>query len=58
MMPLVRGELVGLIWVRPLEVGRHALAAIGELRNIAATYGAERFDPRPLRVKSTTRPDK
>jgi len=25
MMPLVHGELVGLIWVRPLKVGQDAL---------------------------------
>ncbi|MFF1445940.1 hypothetical protein [Streptomyces sp. NPDC058295] len=36
MMPLVRGELVGLIWVRPLKVGQDALAGIAELANIAA----------------------
>ncbi|MFI8348046.1 hypothetical protein [Streptomyces sp. NPDC085596] len=36
MMPLVRGELVGLIWVRPLKVGQDALAGIAELANVAA----------------------
>ncbi|SCF60657.1 hypothetical protein GA0115259_1000924, partial [Streptomyces sp. MnatMP-M17] len=36
MMPLVRGELVGLIWVRPLKDGQDALAGIAELANIAA----------------------
>lgn len=41
MMPLVRGELVGLIWVRPLHVGKDALAGIAELANIAATAGAD-----------------
>ncbi|WP_239076308.1 hypothetical protein [Streptomyces sp. SID9913] len=40
MMPLVRGELVGLIWVRPLKVGQEALAGIAELANIAAAVGA------------------
>jgi hypothetical protein len=33
MMPLVRGELVGLIWARPLKVGQGVLV---ELANIAA----------------------
>ncbi|MFJ6527274.1 hypothetical protein ACIQMZ_18580 [Streptomyces longwoodensis] len=41
MMPLVCGELVGLIWVRPLKVGRDALAGIAELANIAAAAGAD-----------------
>ncbi|MEU2739576.1 hypothetical protein ABZ656_30500 [Streptomyces sp. NPDC007095] len=41
MMPLVRGELVGLIWVRPLKVGQDALAGIAELANIAAAAGAD-----------------
>ncbi|CCK32774.1 hypothetical protein BN159_8396 [Streptomyces davaonensis JCM 4913] len=34
-MPLVRGELVGMIWVRPLKVGQDALAGIAELSNIS-----------------------
>ncbi|MGW6706860.1 hypothetical protein ACWGDE_18475 [Streptomyces sp. NPDC054956] len=41
MMPLVRGELVGLIWARPLYVGKDALAGIAELANIAAAAGAD-----------------
>ncbi|MGW2051996.1 hypothetical protein ACWCPF_43810 [Streptomyces sp. NPDC001858] len=41
MMPLVRGELVGRIWVRPLKVGQDALAGIAELANIAAAAGAD-----------------
>ncbi|MFI1869958.1 hypothetical protein [Streptomyces jumonjinensis] len=39
-MPLVRGELVGMIWVRPLKVGQDALTGIAELANIAAAAGA------------------
>ncbi|MFI6951454.1 hypothetical protein [Streptomyces sp. NPDC050422] len=41
MIPLVRGELVGLVWVRPLKVGQEALAGIAELANIAAAAGAD-----------------
>ncbi|MFI5808438.1 hypothetical protein [Streptomyces sp. NPDC051561] len=41
MMPVVRGELVGLIWGRPLHVGQDALAGIAELSNIAAAAGAD-----------------
>ncbi|MEU1516262.1 hypothetical protein ABZ490_29685 [Streptomyces sp. NPDC005811] len=41
MMPLVRGELVGLVWVRPLRVGQDAVAGIAELANIAAAAGAD-----------------
>ena len=41
MMPLARGELVGLIWARPLKVGQDALAGIAELANIAAAAGAD-----------------
>ncbi|MGW8396157.1 hypothetical protein ACWGLP_05615 [Streptomyces lydicus] len=40
-MPLVRGELVGLIWARPLKAGEDALAGIAELANIAAAAGAD-----------------
>ncbi|UGY90780.1 hypothetical protein [Streptomyces gobiensis] len=40
-MPLVRGELVGLVWVRPLRVGEDALTGIAELANIAAAAGAD-----------------
>ncbi|WP_406450612.1 hypothetical protein OH768_05505 [Streptomyces sp. NBC_01622] len=40
-MPLVRGELVGLIWLRPVEPGRDALTAIASLSNIAAAAGAD-----------------
>lgn len=40
-MPLVRGELVGLIWVRPIEPGDDALNGIAELSNIAAAAGAD-----------------
>ncbi|MCX5497958.1 hypothetical protein OG887_00520 [Streptomyces sp. NBC_00053] len=44
MMPLVRGGLVGLIWVRPLKVGQDALAGIVELANIAAAAGSDEVD--------------
>ncbi|WP_033329770.1 hypothetical protein [Streptomyces yerevanensis] len=40
-MPLVRGELVGLIWVRPLKAGEDALTGIAALSNIAAAAGAD-----------------
>ncbi|MFD7498984.1 hypothetical protein ACFV8T_43090 [Streptomyces sp. NPDC059832] len=40
-MPLVRGELVGLIWVRPIKVGQDALVGIAELANIASVAGAD-----------------
>ncbi|MGW1506707.1 hypothetical protein ACWCQW_51345 [Streptomyces mirabilis] len=40
-MPLVRGELVGLVWVRPIKVGEDALTGIAELANIAAAAGAD-----------------
>lgn len=40
-MPLVRGELVGLIWVRPTEPGKDALTGIAELANIAAAAYAD-----------------
>ncbi|MFE0632754.1 hypothetical protein ACFW3D_38100 [Streptomyces sp. NPDC058864] len=40
-MPVVRGELVGLVWVRPLTVGQDALTGIAELANIAAAAGAD-----------------
>ncbi|MFJ4833371.1 hypothetical protein ACIP79_26200 [Streptomyces sp. NPDC088747] len=40
-MPLVRGELVGLIWVRPLKSGDDALTGIAQLSNIAAAAGAD-----------------
>ncbi|MEU8783778.1 hypothetical protein [Streptomyces sp. NPDC048637] len=39
MTPLVRGELVGLIGVRPLKAGEGALTGIAELANIAAAAG-------------------
>jgi hypothetical protein len=38
---LLRGELVGLIRVRPLKVGEDALTGIAELANIAAAAGAD-----------------
>ncbi|MGA5412095.1 hypothetical protein ACPCSC_33185 [Streptomyces lavendulocolor] len=41
MMPLVRGELVGLIRVRPIKAGEDALAGIADLANIAAAAGAD-----------------
>lgn len=41
MTPLVRGELAGLIWVRPLKAGQDALAGIAALANIAAAAGAD-----------------
>ncbi|MGP4045760.1 hypothetical protein [Streptomyces sp. 2A115] len=40
-MPLVRGELVGLIRVRPTTVGQDALTGIAELSNIAAAADAD-----------------
>ncbi|SES31846.1 hypothetical protein SAMN04487983_104256 [Streptomyces sp. yr375] len=40
-MPLVRGELVGMIWVRPIKVGQDALTGIAELSNIAAAARAD-----------------
>ncbi|MFE2498813.1 hypothetical protein [Streptomyces scopuliridis] len=40
-MPLVHGELVGLIWVRPMKVGEDALTGIAELANIAATVAPD-----------------
>lgn len=40
-MPLVRGELVGLIWLRPVETGEDALTGIAQLSNIAAAAGAD-----------------
>ncbi|MFI0936895.1 hypothetical protein ACH4RG_34985 [Streptomyces sp. NPDC021019] len=46
MMPLVRGELVGLIWVRPLKVGQDALAGIAELANICRGGRGGRGRPR------------
>ncbi|NEA99595.1 hypothetical protein [Streptomyces sp. SID13726] len=40
-MPLVRGQLVGLIWLRPVENGPDALTGIASLSNIAAAAGAD-----------------
>ena len=40
-MPLVRGELVGLIWLRPVTSGEDALTAIASLSNIAAAANAD-----------------
>lgn len=40
-MPLVRGRLVGLIWVRPTKSGEDALTGIAQLSNIAAAAGAD-----------------
>ncbi|WP_206299987.1 hypothetical protein [Streptomyces mangrovisoli] len=40
-MPLVGGELVGMIWARPLETGQDALTGIVELSNIAAAARAD-----------------
>ncbi|GAA2632576.1 hypothetical protein [Streptomyces vastus] len=40
-MPLVRGELVGLVWVRPFKAGEDALTGIAALSNIAAAAGAD-----------------
>ncbi|MFD8733848.1 hypothetical protein ACFV06_02895 [Streptomyces sp. NPDC059618] len=40
-MPLVRGELVGLVWVRPTKPGADALTGIAALSNIAAAAGAD-----------------
>ncbi|MET7490118.1 hypothetical protein [Streptomyces sp. NPDC005538] len=40
-MPLVGGQLVGLIWLRPVKAGEDALTAIASLSNIAAAAGAD-----------------
>lgn len=40
-MPLVRGQLVGLIWLRPVESGQDALTGIASLSNIAAAAEAD-----------------
>ncbi|MFF3611508.1 hypothetical protein [Streptomyces sp. NPDC002580] len=40
-MPLVRGELVGLVWVRPTEPGADTLTGIAALSNIAAAACAD-----------------
>ncbi|PSM42657.1 hypothetical protein C6Y14_15825 [Streptomyces dioscori] len=40
-MPLVRGELVGLVWLRPAKTGEDAMTAIVELSNVAAAAGAD-----------------
>ncbi|WP_369242275.1 hypothetical protein AB5J56_44875 [Streptomyces sp. R21] len=40
-MPLVRGQLVGLIWLRPVKTGHDALTGIAQLSNIAAAAGAD-----------------
>jgi hypothetical protein len=40
-MPLVRGQLVGLIWLRPVKTGQDALTAIASLSNIAAAACAD-----------------
>ncbi|WP_445524505.1 hypothetical protein [Streptomyces cyslabdanicus] len=41
MMPLVRGELVGLFWVRAIKAGQDALAGIAELANIDAAASVD-----------------
>jgi len=40
-MPLVGGELVGMIWARPLKIGEDALTGIAQLSNIAAAARAD-----------------
>ncbi|MFG2310483.1 hypothetical protein ACGFS9_17690 [Streptomyces sp. NPDC048566] len=40
-MPLVRGALVGLVWLRPVRPGTDALTGIAALSNIAAAAGAD-----------------
>ncbi|MGP8298260.1 hypothetical protein ACTPOK_09970 [Streptomyces inhibens] len=40
-MPLVRSELVGVIWLRPIKVGEDALTGIADLANIAAAADAD-----------------
>jgi hypothetical protein len=40
-MPLVRGELVGLVRLRPTKGGQDAMSAIVELSNVAAAAGAD-----------------
>ncbi|MET7683973.1 hypothetical protein [Streptomyces sp. NPDC005423] len=40
-MPLVRGELVGLVWLRPVRSGQDAVTGIVELSNVAAAAGAD-----------------
>ena len=40
-MPLVRGQLVGFAWLRPVKVGEDALNGIASLSNLAAAAGAD-----------------
>ncbi|WP_406835868.1 hypothetical protein ACICHK_04915 [Streptomyces sp. AHU1] len=40
-MPLVRGELVGLVWLRPAKPGADTLTGIAALSNIAAAACAD-----------------
>ncbi|MBV1939411.1 hypothetical protein [Streptomyces sp. BV286] len=40
-MPLVRGELVGLVWLRATEPGEDAMTGIVELSNVAAAAEAD-----------------
>jgi hypothetical protein len=40
-MPLVRGELVGLVRLRPTKGGQDAMSAIVELSNVASAAGAD-----------------
>lgn len=61
MMPLVRGELVGMIWVRPLHVGQDALAGIAELarrpaRTRSSSRGRPTTSPQPASCPSSVRP--
>ncbi|MFS8204102.1 hypothetical protein ACLVWQ_36205 [Streptomyces sp. CWNU-52B] len=41
LMPLVRGELVGLVGLRPTQVGKDAMSAIVELSNVASAASAD-----------------
>lgn len=62
-MPLVRGELVGLIWLRPVDTGKDALTGIAQLSNIAAAAeptrssspGRPRTSPPSASCRSPTR---
>lgn len=40
-MPLVRDELIGMVWVRPISAGQDAFTAIAELADIAVAAGAD-----------------
>jgi hypothetical protein len=47
MMPLVRGELVGLIWVRPLKVGQDEVVLAWETHDVATACELPIVGPAP-----------